>query len=116
MKLKYGESLSNLAVKFNLRRYVEGSPALHVAVSAGTLPHFADVAADCVAVLLENSADVFATDDYGKSALHLAAGAGLTKVGILEPDASSGPQLATLSCKERSPVPGSQLSRLMLSW
>ena len=28
---------------------LEGSPALHVAVSSGTLPHFADVAAECVA-------------------------------------------------------------------
>jgi ankyrin repeat protein len=26
---------------------------------------------------------VFATDDYGKSALHLAAGAGLTKVAVM---------------------------------
>jgi len=36
-----------------------------------------------VPVLLENSADVFASDDYGKSALHLAAGAGLTKVAAM---------------------------------
>ena len=58
---------------------LEGSPALHVAIAAGSLPHFADTAAECVALLVEKEADVFATDDYGKSALHLAAGHGLTK-------------------------------------
>ena len=58
---------------------LEGSPALHVAIAAGSLPHFADATAECVALLVEKEADVFATDDYGKSALHLAAGHGLTK-------------------------------------
>ena len=58
---------------------LEGSPALHVAIAAGSLPHFADAAVECVALLVEKEADVFETDDYGKSALHLAAGHGLTK-------------------------------------
>ena len=60
--------------------YVEGSPALHVAVATGSRPHFAEFAEQATALLLENSADAAALDDYGRSALHLAADHGLLKV------------------------------------
>ena len=53
---------------------LEGSPALHVAVSTAAIPHFLDASAEAVAMLLENDAEALATDDYGRSALHLAAG------------------------------------------
>ena len=62
---------------------LEGSPALHVAVSTAAIPHFLDASAEAVAMLLENDAEALATDDYGRSALHLAAGFGLDKIVAL---------------------------------
>ena len=59
---------------------VEGSPALHVAVTTGSLPHFTDAATACVEALIASEADVFATDDYGRSPLHLAATHGLSAI------------------------------------
>ena len=59
---------------------LEGSPALHVAISSGAIPHFAEAAAESVALLIEHAADALATDDYGRSPLHLAAGFGLTRI------------------------------------
>ena len=62
---------------------LEGSSALHVAVSTAAIPHFLDASAEAVAMLLENDAEALATDDYGRSALHLAAGFGLDKIVAL---------------------------------
>lgn len=59
---------------------LEGSNALHIAVSTAAIPHFADASLEAVSMLIENDTDALTTDDYGKSALHLAAGAGLTQI------------------------------------
>ena len=60
---------------------LEGSNALHIAVSTAAIPHFAEQSLAAVSMLLEVAeADALVADDYGKSALHLAAGAGLVPV------------------------------------
>ena len=59
---------------------LEGSNALHIAVSTAAIPCFHDASLEAVSMLIENDTDALTADDYGKSALHLAAGAGLTAV------------------------------------
>ena len=50
---------------------LEGSNALHIAVSTAAIPHFAEQSLAAVSMLLEVAeADALVADDYGKSALH----------------------------------------------
>ena len=59
---------------------VEGSPALHVAVTTDRCRTSPTPRPACVEALIASEADVFATDDYGRSPLHLAATHGLSAI------------------------------------
>ena len=57
---------------------LEGSPALHLAVATAAIPQHADASLEAIVTLLAiEDFDALVTDDYGRSALHLAAGHGL---------------------------------------
>eukprot|EP00238_Polyblepharides_amylifera_P000660 CAMPEP_0196572032 /NCGR_PEP_ID=MMETSP1081-20130531/2154_1 /TAXON_ID=36882 /ORGANISM="Pyramimonas amylifera, Strain CCMP720" /LENGTH=829 /DNA_ID=CAMNT_0041889213 /DNA_START=35 /DNA_END=2524 /DNA_ORIENTATION=+ len=55
----------------------EGSPGLHIAVSMGILPSFAQFSIEAVKALLASAPEVNILDDLGRSALHLCADFGL---------------------------------------
>ena len=72
---------------------LEGSPALHLAVATAAIPQHADASLEAIVALLAiEDFDALVTDDYGRSALHLAAGHGLGAIAaaLLEqyPEAS----------------------------